>query len=124
MDGRFKTDAALAKALTERVRARGEDKEVSEQNVSGIRTRHLRTSVYLLDIARLCNVSPYWLAFEEGPMRPAAPLRVADQGFNELIENWPTLELRVRNAILAAAKALRGDEPRGKSTPFRKRPAE
>lgn len=71
--GGFKTDAALAEKLTDLLRSQGRlkrDEEIPEQTVQSARTRVVKggLSKYTLDIALLCGVRAYWLAFEIGDM--------------------------------------------------------
>lgn len=121
MQGRYKTDAALAEALTRLLRSQGRlapDEVIPEQTIQSVRTRIKNLSQYTLDIAKVCGVDPYWLAFEIGDM--VAPPVAVSSSERDLLNIWKDLGPERREKVweyLVEQRAL------GSGGPFTENPS-
>lgn len=115
--GGFTTNAKLSQALTDLLRRQGRlkgDKEVAEATVQSARKRIRDNglSYYILDIAEVCGVSPYWLAHGIGDMVRAGAATPAtndssvevDPDLRELVRAWAMLRAPRAQAIVSEAR--------------------
>lgn len=105
MKGKYRTNAELAKALTERLWKQGRlprSRDIPPETIQSARNR-TESSKYTLDFALLCDVNCYWLAFEEGEMRSAIVFAPNDVVGMRLWKLWPTLADETRLACLEPA---------------------
>lgn len=120
----FATDASLAAALTALLREQGrlkKDREIPEQTIQSARKRIKNDglSKYTLDIAKLCRVDPYWLAFGMGEPRglPSERSNIEDRELDFVVAAWPRLSEAQRNRIAGIAEGAVDSRP---SAPFHK----
>lgn len=103
--GGYRTDAELADGLTQILRELkviSGEKTIPPQTINSMRNR-VERSEYTIYVAKLCGVSPFWLAFGEG-----SPTDRTDTiNERELQAQWRTYEPQLQQQIVALVRTAR-----------------